>query len=180
MIDRANAIKLIKVKVPNENLCRHMIAVGAIMKAAAVKFSADQDLWELTGILHDIDLGETDDPDLHGKLGAKWLREMEMPEDLVNAVLSHAGHRACQSSLDNILLAGDQLSGLITACALVKGRKLANVTPKTVRKRFKEKRFAAGADRDKIRLCENADISLDDFIELSLSAMDTIASELGL
>lgn len=177
---RMEAVELIKSKVPNENLCRHMIAVGAIMRALASRFDCDPDLWELAGILHDIDLGTTDDPAIHGKLGAEWLADMKMPEELVNAVLSHAGHRPCQSSLDTVLFSGDQLSGLITACALVKGRKLENVTPKTIRKRFKEKRFAAGADREAIRQIESLGVSLEEFYETALSAMQTVSDELGL
>ncbi|MCD4654528.1 HDIG domain-containing protein [bacterium] len=180
MLNRSDAISLIQEKVPNENLCKHMIAVGAILKGMALRFQGDPHLWELTGILHDIDLGTTEDPSVHGILGAEWLEEMGMPKSIVNAVKAHAGHRECISPLDILLLAGDQLSGLITACALVKGRKLENVTSKTVQKRFKEKRFAAGANRDAIRMCEKLGISLNDFIESSLTAMYSVADELGL
>ncbi|MBN1295952.1 HDIG domain-containing protein [bacterium] len=180
MMTRDEAITLIQNKVPNDNLCRHMIAVGAIMRHFASRFSADPELWEITGILHDIDLGTTDDPQLHGNLGAEWLGAMGMPPAMLQAVRAHAGHVPCESPLDTVLLAGDQLSGLITACALIKGRLLANVTADTVRKRFKEKRFAAGADREMIRLCETVGIPLDEFIAEGVTAMQRVAHDLGL
>ncbi len=150
------------------------------MRHFADRFNGDPDLWEITGILHDIDLGTTDDPSVHGNLGAEWLADMGMPEDVLYAVKAHAGHTPCRNPMDVVLLAGDQLSGLITACALVKGRKLANVTSNTVKKRFKEKRFAAGADRDSIRLCETVGIPMEDFIAGGLAAMQSVSEELGL
>lgn len=171
---------MIRQKVPNENLCRHMIAVGAIMKRLAAKMQADPVLWEITGILHDIDLGVTDDPAQHGRIGAEWLKEKAMPDDMIQAILAHAGHTECKTGLDTLLLAADQLSGLITACALIMGKKLSNVAPKSVQKRFKEARFAAGADRNAIRMCEHAGIPLDVFIEEGLEAMKSVSGELGL
>jgi len=180
MMIRIDAINLIREKVPNENLCRHMIAVGAIMKQLSLRFEENPDFWELVGILHDIDLGTTDDPQQHGRMGVEWLRAMGMPEAMLTAILAHAGHVECQSTLDYLLLAGDQLSGLITACALVKGRKLSNVTVETVKKRFKELRFAAGADRESIKKCEKTGISTEDFMREGLVAMQSIAEELGL
>jgi uncharacterized protein len=177
---RDEAIALIKQKVPSDNLCRHMVAVGAIMKELAQLTDSNPDMWELTGILHDIDLGTTDDPDRHGRIGAKWLEDAGMPEDAVHAVLAHAGHSECRTQLDYLLIAADQLSGLITACALVKGKKLSNVTTKTIKKRFKEARFAAGADREAMKKCTQAGIELDVLIEHSLIAMQSVSAELGL
>lgn len=157
-----------------------MIAVGAIMRHFSTRFDGDPDIWEATGILHDIDLGTTDDPAIHGNLGSQWLEEMGMPEDVLYAVRAHAGHVPCRSPMDYVLLAGDQLSGLVTACALVKGRKLSNVTPDTVKKRFKEKRFAAGADRESIRMCEAIGIPLEEFFAEGLAAMQSVSDQLGL
>lgn len=157
-----------------------MIAVGAIMKALSVKMDDDKDLWEITGILHDIDLGVTEDPMQHGRIGANWLKAEGMPLEMTDAILAHAGHSECKTNLEILLMAGDQLSGLITACALVMGKKLANVTPKSIKKRFKELRFAAGADRNAIKMCEKVGIPLDEFIEQGLIAMQSVSDELGL
>lgn len=157
-----------------------MIAVGAIMKKLARRFSCDPEFWELTGILHDIDLGVTDDPARHGRIGAEWLEERGMPGEMVQAVLCHAGHCECSTPLEYILLAGDQIAGLITACALVKGKKLANVTPETVQKRFKENRFAAGADREAMKKCECVGLTLQDLVKDALEAMQSVSEELGL
>ncbi len=179
-MERNEAIEMIKQKVSDQNLVRHMIAVGAIMKRLACHFNADLKMWELTGILHDIDLGTTDDPDQHGRIGAEWLERSGMPDELVHAVLAHAGHSECRTPLDTLLIAADQLSGLITAFALVKGRKLSNVTVKTVKKRFKEKRFAAGADRDAMKSCNQVGIELEELMEHGLIAMQSVSDELGL
>jgi uncharacterized protein len=180
MMTKSEALEWIQTSVPNENLCRHMIAVGAIMKKLAERFNCDPELWELTGILHDIDLGVTDDPARHGRIGAEWMEQKGMPGDMIQAVLCHAGHRECRTPLEYLLCAGDQISGLITACALVKGKKLANVTPETIRKRFKEKRFAAGADREAMKQCEYAGMTLQDLIKDALEAMQSVSEELNL
>ncbi len=179
-MNKTDAWALVEEKVPNQNLKNHMLAVGVILRALADRFGEDSDLWELAGIVHDIDLGETDDPAVHGKLGASWLRDMGVNETICQAVLAHADHAPCKSTLDTALCAADQISGLIIACALVKGRKLANVTPKTVTKRFKEKRFAAGANRDAIMKCLDLGLELPEFTTVALNAMQNIAPELGL
>ncbi len=99
-----------------------MIAVGAIMKTISERFDCDPLLWEITGILHDIDLGVTNDPDQHGRIGSELLKDRGMPKEMTDAILAHAGHADCRSDLEILLMAGDQLSGLITACALVMGK----------------------------------------------------------
>ncbi len=179
-MDRKEALTFIREKVPNENLIRHMIAVGAIMKKLAATFHEPPEKWELTGLVHDVDLGETSDPAQHGILGAAWLEALGFDPEICQAVRAHADHDVRETNLAKALYAADQLSGLIVACALVKGRKLSNVTPKTVRKRFKEKRFAAGADRASILTCKELGFELPEFIALSLTAMQEISSEIGL
>jgi putative nucleotidyltransferase with HDIG domain len=180
MITRDEALQTIRSKVPNTNLVNHMIAVGAIMEKLAEHFAEPVDKWWLAGILHDIDLGETDDPAVHGILGAEWLSKMGLAEDICQAVKAHADHAPRETRLAKTLYAVDQLSGLIIACALVKGRKLQNVTPKIVMKRFKEKRFAAGANRENIMTCEEIGLTLQQFVEISLDAMQGISSDIGL
>jgi len=179
-MDRAQAENLVKEKVPNQNLIKHMVAVAAIMESMAVRFNEPSDKWWLAGMLHDIDLGETDDPKIHGNLGAQWLEDLGFDDDICQAVRAHADHAPLETNIAKALYAVDQLSGLIIACALVKGKKLANVTTKTVQKRFKEKRFAAGASRENIMTCEDLGLELQEFIEISLTAMQNVADRLGL
>ncbi len=179
-MQRDDAIRLIQAKVPNENLRRHMLAVGSVMKHLARTFKEPEEKWEYTGIVHDVDLGETSDPDLHGLLGASWLEQMGVAKDVVDAVKAHANHRPAESRLAISLCAADQITGLIIACALVYGKNLAAVTTESVLKRFKEKRFAAGANRDSIMLCEQVGLSLPEFTSVSLRAMQEIAGDLGL
>jgi uncharacterized protein len=178
--DRSEALELMKEKVTDTNLQRHMLAVGAVMARLAEHFKESSHRWEITGLLHDIDLGETDDPAIHGKLGASWLQQMGLDEDLCDAIRAHAGHCEPATVLAKALISADQLTGLIIACALVKERKLSNVTPQTILKRFKEKRFAAGADRASIMKCEEFGMDLSGFVAIGLSAMQDIAADLQL
>ena len=180
MLSREKAIEMVREKVSNENLVRHMIGVGVIMRDLALHLNEPVQRWELAGILHDIDLGQTDDMSIHGNLGASWLEEMGFDQEFCDAVRAHAGHVQADSQMAKALFAVDQLSGLIVACALVKGKKLGNVTPSTVMKRFKEKRFAAGANRESILTCESIGLNLAAFVELALPAMQSIAGEIDL
>ncbi|MBN1551871.1 HDIG domain-containing protein [bacterium] len=176
----SQALDLVRKKVPQENLIRHMIAVSSIMKALAVRFHEPQEKWACAGLVHDIDLGETDDPAQHGKLGAAWLETLGFEKDICQAVKAHANHIPCASLMDKALYAADQISGLIVACALVKDRKLENVSTKTVLKRFKEKRFAAGANRESILTCQSFGLTLEDFTDIALNAMREVSKEIGL
>jgi len=180
VMDRERALDIVKEKVSNPNLRKHMIAVAAVMAKLADYLGHSIEKWELAGIVHDIDLGETKDPKRHGKLGVKWLEEWGFDQETCDAVLAHAGHSTNSSQMANALIASDQISGLITACALVKGGKLANVSPEMVRKRFKEKRFAAGADRESILKCRMLDLELEEFITMALRAMQNVSVTLGL
>lgn len=180
MMHRETAIQLIESKVPNENLRRHMLAVGNVMKHLARSFQEPEGKWEFTGIVHDVDLGETTDPALHGLLGASWLEKMGVDADVIDAVKAHANHRPAQTRLAIALCATDQMTGLIIACALVHGKKLASVTSESVLKRFKEKRFAAGANRESIMLCEQIGLSLPDFVSVAVMSMQEISQDLGL
>ncbi len=183
-MNRVEAIDSIEANVENRNLIKHMLATEAIMRALARKFSEDEEEWGLAGLLHDIDVELTEgDMDNHGKLGADLVREMGASEAVVHAVLCHneAHGIICETKLDKALLCTDPLTGLITAAALVRpDKKLAGVEAKSVRKRFKEKSFAAGARREQIAGCSELGLELDKFIELGLKAMKGIAEDLGL
>ena len=163
-------------------LVKHMLAVESVMKALAERLGEDVDKWGFVGLVHDLDYDETaKDPERHGKLGAQYLRDMGIGEDVTRAVESHAGHVARESKMDKALYATDPLTGLIVAAALMHpSKRLGEVTPEFVMNRFKEKRFAAGADRDQIRSCQELGLELDDFVGIGLRAMQGVSSDLGL
>ena len=179
---RQEALELVKSKVKNENLVKHMIATEACMRALASHFHEDEDLWGLTGLLHDLDYDQTaQDFPKHGIVGAQMLAEIGVDDRIVYAVKAHPGHVEAKSLMDKALFAVDPLTGLIVAAALMHPtRKLSNVDTQFVLNRFKEKRFAAGADRDTIRTCENLGLSLEEFTSISLEAMKGVSDELGL
>lgn len=181
---REEALKAVKENVQNQNLIKHMLATEAIMRALARRLCGDEEEWGLTGLLHDIDVDLcAGDMSQHSKLSADMAQRMGASQAVVHAVLSHneAHGVARESLLDKALFCADPLTGLITAAALIRPeKKLAVVEAKSVRKRFKEKSFAAGASREQIAMCTEIGLELDDFIALGLSAMQGISGELGL
>ncbi len=183
-MNREEALEAVRTNVDNENLVRHMLATEAIMRALARRLGEDEKEWGLTGLLHDIDVELTGgDMTSHSKLGADLVRDMGGSLAMARAILSHneAHGVPLETKLDKALFCADPLTGLITAAALVRpDKKLASVEAKSVKKRFKEKSFAAGASREQISQCGNLGIELDEFIELGLTAMQDIAAELGL
>ena len=159
-----------------------MLATEVVMKAMARHFNEDETIWGLAGLLHDLDYDQTaNDFPKHGLMTAEMLEDKDLPEEVIYAIKSHPGHFPRKSSLDKALYAVDPVTGLIVAAALMHPtKKLRNVDEDFILRRFKEKRFAAGADREQIQSCEEMGISLKDFIALSLEAMQSIDSELGL
>ncbi len=181
---REEALDSIKANVENKNLINHMLATEAIMRALAKRLGEDEEEWGLTGLLHDIDVELTEeDMSSHSKLGADLARELGASEAMVHAILCHNETHGIprETKLDKTLFCADPLTGLIIAAALVRpDKKLAGLEAKSVRKRFKEKSFAAGANREQISLCKEIGLELDEFIELGLKAMQGIAADLGL
>ena len=181
---REEALDSIKNNIDNVNLIKHMLATEAIMRALARRFDGDEEDWGLAGLLHDIDVELTEgDMTTHGKLGADLVREMGASEAIVHAILCHneAHGVPCETEMDKALFCADPLTGLITAATLVRpDKKMANLEAKSVQKRFKEKGFAAGANREQIARCSELGIELNEFIELGLKAMQDIAPGLGL
>ena len=183
-MNRDEALKTIKEKVKNENLIRHMLATEVIMRALAKRFSGDEEEWAMAGLLHDIDVElVNNDMQTHSKVGADLARQLGASEAIAQAILTHneAHGIPTSSNMDKALFCADPITGLITAAALVRPeKKLAFVEAKSVRKRFKEKSFAAGANRENIATCNSLGIELDEFIDLALKAMQGIAPELCL
>ncbi|MFC2071700.1 HD domain-containing protein [Chloroflexota bacterium] len=181
---REEALDSVRDNVENENLIKHMLATESIMETLARRLGEDEDEWGLTGLLHDIDAELTEgDMDSHSRLGADLVREMGGSEAVAQAILRHneAHGVPLETKLDKALFCADPLTGLITAAALVRpDKKLAGVEAQSVKKRFKEKSFAAGASREQIATCSELGLELDEFIELGLKAMQGVAKELGL
>ena len=181
---REEALDSINANVENDNLIKHMMATEAIMRALARRLGEDEEEWGLTGLLHDIDAELTEeDMSTHSKLGADLARELGASETMAHAILCHnEAHGIPQETkLEKALFCADPLTGLITAAALVRpDKKLAGLEAKSVRKKFKEKSFAAGVNREQISQCSEIGLELDEFIELGLQAMQEIATDLGL
>lgn len=183
-MEREQALEELKGRVKNENLIKHSLAVEAIMKELAFYFKDDIDKWGLAGLLHDIDYDKTaDDPSKHSLVGADILESLDVESSIVYAVRAHNDYHGIERKrkIDKALYCSDPMAGLITACALIlPSKKLEDVTVEFVIKRFDEKGFAKGANREQIKSCEQLGISLEKFAELALKAMKEISDDLGL
>ncbi len=183
-MNRKEALDSIKANVEDENLVKHMLATEAIMRALARHLGENEKEWRLTGLLHDIDIELTGgNMAAHSKLGADLARELGASEAMAHAILCHNETHGIplETKLDKALFCADPLTGLIIAATLVRpDKKLAGLEATSVKKRFKEKRFAAGAGRQQISQCSEIGLELDEFIELGLKAMQGIAVDLGL
>ncbi|MBN1779956.1 HDIG domain-containing protein [bacterium] len=179
---RDEAFNLVKQHVSNKNLIKHMLATEAVMGSLARHLGENETEWKLAGLLHDLDYDKTVDHfERHGLLTAELLSSHDISEAVIQAIKSHPGHFPRESAMDKALYAADPVTGLIVAAALMHpSKKLKNVDVTFVERRFQEKRFAAGADRDQIRSCETLGLGLSEFIALSLRAMQEIDGELGL
>lgn len=185
-MDRAEALELLHDNLENENLRKHCYATEAVMRRLARERGEDEELWGLTGLLHDLDLEITDnDMSRHADVAAAMLEERGAPPEMVQAVRMHnaeglqLGKR--QGDFQHALAAAETLTGLIVAAALVRpDRELAGVKVSSLRKRMKEKAFARGARREVIAECEQAGFELDEFLAAALEAMQGISEDLGL
>ncbi|MDZ7798378.1 MAG: HDIG domain-containing protein [Patescibacteria group bacterium] len=181
---RDQALKLVKEKIKTPNLINHCLAVEAVMKALAKTFNKDEEKWSLAGLLHDIDYEETkDNPKKHSLKGAQILKELGVDEDIVQAVKAHNEVHGLprKTKIDKALYCADPITGLIVAATLVlPDKKLKSLKTKSVLKRFKEKSFAKGANRQAIASCQELGLSLEDFVKISLKSMQNISNKIGL
>jgi uncharacterized protein len=181
---REDAQTFVHEKITSDNLRLHMLATEVVMRALSERLDQDGDTWALAGLVHDCDLEIVDhDAARHGTIGAELLRAEGLDEAICRAVERHPGlaDPKPETPLEIALRAADQVTGLITAAALIHPSKaISALKVKSLRKRMKEKRFAAGVDREAIKLCVQIGIELPVFLEISAKAMDGIADELGL
>jgi putative nucleotidyltransferase with HDIG domain len=185
-MQREEALALLRAHVKNEKMIAHCLASEAVLRAMAERLGQDAAKWGLAGLLHDLDVELTGgDMHTHSMETARILREHGVEEEIVEAVMLHNEHAAHggqrSSQFHHALAAGETITGLITATALVyPDKKVASVKPKSVIKRMKEKAFAASVNRDTILECEKAGLGLQEFVELSLDAMKRIGPQIGL
>ena len=184
-ITRDEALDLLHSHLKAPNLVKHCLATEAIMRRLADRFGEDAEVWGIAGLLHDIDLEIVgDDMSVHAARGAAILAEAGVSDGICDVVKRHNAEGlglVRESTFDHALAAAETITGLVAATALVyPDKKLASVKPKSVKKRMKEKNFAAGARREVIGECEEIGIPLAEFAELSLEAMRAIAADLGL
>jgi putative nucleotidyltransferase with HDIG domain len=183
-MDRATALGIVREFVKNENLVRHMLAVEAAMRFYAQKFGEDVESWGLIGLLHDFDWEIHPTLEQHPMEGAPILRARGVPEDWIQDILSHADHTGVPRNTlrRKALFACDEVTGLITAVALVRpSRSLLDLEVSSVKKKWKDRSFAAGANREEIeRGAQELGIELWEHVGNVIQAMRSIATELGL
>ncbi|MFO3796249.1 MAG: HDIG domain-containing metalloprotein [Anaerolineales bacterium] len=183
-MDRVTALALVREFVKNENLVRHMLAVEAAMRFYAQKFGEDVETWGLIGLLHDFDWEIHPTLEQHPMEGAPILRSRGVPEEWIQDILSHADHTGVPRDTlrRKALYACDEITGLITAVALVRpSRSLLDLEVSSVKKKWKDRAFAAGANREEIeRGARELGIDLWEHVSNVIQAMRTIAPELGL
>lgn len=181
-LSREAAHEMVVEKIGRNNLLKHILAVEAGMRAIAGHLGEDIEYWGLTGLVHDLDYNVTkDDEPRHTYITAEWLASFDLPEEMLYAIHAHPGHVPCKSNLDFALYSVDPTTGFIVACALMHpDKKLASLDSEFMLRRFKEKRFAAGATRENMAACSNLGLELDQFLLLVRDGMLTIADELGL
>jgi putative nucleotidyltransferase with HDIG domain len=184
VMNRQDAWALLCEYTQSPGLRKHALAVEAAMRAYARRFGEDEEKWAIVGLLHDFDYEIHPTLDQHPQDGAKILRERGYPEDVVYAVLSHAEHLGMErrSPMDKAIYAADELTGLITAVALVRPTKsLFEVDAAAVRKKMKDKAFARSVNRDDVvKGAEILGVGLDEHIAFVIEAMKEVADELGL
>jgi putative nucleotidyltransferase with HDIG domain len=182
---RDEALAFLRQYTQSESLVKHALAVEAAMRHYADHFKENAELWALTGLLHDFDYERWPNPPDHTREGARLLREKDLDEEIVGAILSHAEWNWDQYPLDQplrkTLFAVDELCGFVTAVAYVRPEKLAGMTPSSVRKKMKQKSFAAAVKREDIEKgAELLGLTLDEHISHVITAMQTITQDLGL
>ncbi len=183
-MDRQQSWELLCEYTQSENLRKHALAVEAAMRAFARRFGEDEELWGIVGLVHDFDYEKYPTAQDHPFKGAEILREKGWPEEIVRAVLSHAPYTGItrDSLMEKTLFAVDELTGLITAVALVRPSKnIRDVKIRSVKKKWKDKSFAAGVNRADIEEgAADLGIELSEHIAVVLEAMQGIANDLGL
>jgi putative nucleotidyltransferase with HDIG domain len=183
-LDYDRALELLRAHNQNESLVKHGIAVAAATTAYARKYGEDELKWRVAGLLHDVDYEKHPTIEAHGKVGAEWLRDLGYPDDVVHAVIAHNDYHGVPRDdlMSRVVFACDELTGLITATALVRPNKsVIGLETSSVRKKMKDKAFARGVNRDDIvKGADELGVDLDEHIAFVIAAMAAEADALGL
>lgn len=183
-MNRTDALSLMNEWTAGESLRKHMLCVETALRAYAAKFGEDEELWGMTGLLHDFDYERYPDPPDHPLKGNKVLIDRGYPDEMLTAILGHASYTNVprESLLAKTLFACDELCGFIVACSLVKpDKKVASVEVTSVKKKMKDKAFARNVSRDDIiNGAKEMGIELDDHIAFVINALRSNADKLGL
>ncbi len=181
---RADAWALLNTYNKSESLIRHALAVEGVMRHMARKYGEDEELWGLVGLIHDLDYEQF--PDQHCRKTEEILKQNDWPESVIRAVVSH-GYGICTdveplSTLEKVLFAVDELTGLVATTALVRPSKsVMDLKAKSVKKKWKDKRFAAGVDRSIIeRGAAMLEVELAELISDTIAGMRDVADAIGL
>lgn len=183
-MQRQQALEIVRTYVKNEALVKHMLCVEAVMRAYAEQFGEDVDLWGFTGLLHDFDWEIHPTVEEHPLAGLPILKDAGVPDVVLEAIAGHADHTGVprETRLAKALFASDEITGLITAVALVRpSRSLYDLQASSVRKKWKDKSFAAGADRDVMTQgAVEFGVDLWQHVDFAIKAMRKIAKDLDL
>jgi putative nucleotidyltransferase with HDIG domain len=173
MINREQAMLLLKEHLKNINLQNHCLAVATVMEALALRMNEDVEKWYLAGLLHDIDYDMTfETPEKHALIAMDILKDIDVSDDIRQAIRSHSGNFPLESLMDKALWCADPVTGLILASALMTPeKKISAIKQSSLMKKYKSKGFAAGANREQIASSENIGITLADFLALATEAM---------
>ena len=181
---RDQAFDLLKEYTKSDSLIKHALAVEAAMRQYAAQFNEDAEIWGVTGLLHDFDYEQWPNPPEHTRAGARILRERGIAEEIVGAILSHADWNRNEYPLDRpirkTLFAVDELCGFVTAVAYVRPEKLTGMTSGSVKKKMKQKSFAAAVKREDIETgAQLLGLPVDEHITHVITAMQAVADRLG-
>jgi putative nucleotidyltransferase with HDIG domain len=189
MMTREQALALMHEYTPSDGLRKHMYAVEAAMRAYARKFGEDEEMWGLVGLLHDFDYerypNDAHSPtEEHPSYGVGVLRELGVPGPMLDAIMGHASYTGMtrETPMAKSLFAVDELCGFLTACALVRPSKsLTDLSVKSVKKKFKDKAFARGVNREEVMQGpEELGIPFEEHVQFVIEALRPVESDLGL
>lgn len=181
-MDQQEAVELVRSRSQKDTTLRHLVTVEGIMRRLAQHFGEDENKWGLAGLFHDIDM-ELTHSDLirHAYLGAEWLREAGVDEEIVNAVLAHAHPQYRTDLMSQAIVQADAVAGFLVACALVRPGKTDGMKVSSCKKKLKEKSFAPGVEREEIHASEEKiGIPLEEFLQISIEGLQSVAAEAGL
>ncbi len=183
-MDRDKALELLREYVKDKSLLFHALETEAVMRGIANQFNEDEKLWGIVGLLHDIDYAMTrDNPEKHGIYAVEKILNNKLPEDALHAIAAHNMEYTGvnpETNLDFALRCSETVTGIIRANALVRPNKMKGMKPKSVKKKMKDKSFAANVSRDRIMECEKIGLDLNEFLKIAINEISKIANEVEL